>query len=234
MFGVIVLLVFQVTNPTFWCFFSNFKARSKRGLLNTWQRIKADFIALSHCADGSASQLHYYNLLIACSARVFPNSPEAESGACSSFRDMRDSAVPLLVILFLIGPRIAAIISTYSMVIWDTTSNVEKSALAKLSLYWPILMASSHSSTVLKLEKSGMLRSRRGRWTLRGTNRGHQEHRPYTALTQSGPPGYDSNMNYYITFSKCEVELTKIPPALSVNRYFPKWFLIKGIFQMKW
>lgn len=56
--------------------------------------------------------------------------------------------------------------ATYSMVIWDTRSKVEKSALAKLSLYWPILMASSHSSTELKLEKSGMLRSRRGRWTL--------------------------------------------------------------------
>lgn len=56
--------------------------------------------------------------------------------------------------------------STHSMVIWDTRSKVVKSAPAKLSLYWPILMASSHSSTELKLEKSGTLRSRRGRWTL--------------------------------------------------------------------
>ena len=66
----------------------------------------------------------------------------------------------------------AGLNSTYSMVIWETTSNVEKSALAKLSLYCPILMASSHSSTVLKLEKSGMLRSRRGRWTLGETAEG--------------------------------------------------------------
>lgn len=100
MFGVIVLLVFHETDPTFWCFLLIFKVRSKRGLLNTWQRIKADFIALSYCADGSALQLHYYNLLIACSACVFSNRPEAESGARSSFRYIWDSANPLLVIFF--------------------------------------------------------------------------------------------------------------------------------------
>lgn len=243
MFGVIVLLVFHETDPTFWCFLLIFKVRSKRGLLNTWQRIKADFIALSYCADGSALQLHYYNLLIACSACVFSNRPEAESGARSSFRYIWDSANPLLVIFFspffLIVSRIPAIISTYSMVIWDTTSNVVKSALAKLSLYWPILMASSHSSTMLKLEKSGMLRSRRGRWTLKGTQAGPVKNNDNTKWqlehqSQSRPPGYDSKMNYYITFSKFETELPKIPPALSMNQYFPKWFLIKGIFQMKW
>lgn len=54
----------------------------------------------------------------------------------------------------------------YSMVIWDTTSKLVKPSLAKFSLYWPILMASNHSSTVLKEEKSGVLRSRRGKWTL--------------------------------------------------------------------
>lgn len=243
MFGVIVLLVFHETDPTFWCFLLIFKVRSKRGLLNTWQRIKADFIALSYCADGSALQLHYYNLLIACSACVFSNRPEAESGARSSFRYIWDSANPLLVIFFspffLIVSRIPAIISTYSMVIWDTTSNVVKSSLAKLSLYWPILMASSHSSTMLKLEKSGMLRSRRGRWTLKGTQAGPVKNNDNTKWqlehqSQYRPPGYDSKMNYYITFSKFETELPKIPPALSMNQYFPKWFLIKGIFQMKW
>lgn len=40
---------------------------------------------------------------------------------------------------------------TYSIIICDTTSKEVKPASAKLSLYWPILMASSHSSTVLKL-----------------------------------------------------------------------------------
>ena len=40
---------------------------------------------------------------------------------------------------------------TYSIIICDTTSKEVKPALAKLSLYCPILMASSHSSTVLKL-----------------------------------------------------------------------------------
>lgn len=52
---------------------------------------------------------------------------------------------------------------THSMVIWDTISKLVKPSLVKFSLYWPILMASSHSSTVLKEEKSGVLRSRRGK-----------------------------------------------------------------------
>lgn len=87
-------------------------------------------------------------------------------------------------------------------------------------------MASSHSSTVLKLEKSGMLRSRRGRWTLKGTQAGPVKNNDNTKWqlehqSQSRPPGYDSKMNYYITFSKFETELTKIPPALSMNQYFP-------------
>ena len=42
-------------------------------------------------------------------------------------------------------------LGTYSIIICDTTSKEVKPALAKLSLYCPILMASSHSSTVLKL-----------------------------------------------------------------------------------
>lgn len=42
-------------------------------------------------------------------------------------------------------------LGTHSIIICDTTSKEVKPALAKLSLYCPILMASSHSSTVLKL-----------------------------------------------------------------------------------
>lgn len=63
--------------------------------------------------------------------------------------------------------------STYSIVICETRSKLVKSALVKLSLYWPILIASSQSSTVLKLEKSGMLRSSKGKCTLRKTNPDH-------------------------------------------------------------
>lgn len=63
--------------------------------------------------------------------------------------------------------------STYSIVICETRSKLVKSALAKLSLYWPILIASSQSSTVLKLEKSGMLRSSKGKCTLHRTKSDH-------------------------------------------------------------
>lgn len=65
---------------------------------------------------------------------------------------------------------------TYSMVIWDTTSKLVKPSLAKFSLYWPILMASSHSSTVLKDEKSGVLRSSRGKWTLENKEKTKEDH----------------------------------------------------------
>lgn len=204
------IYIFWLTNPKLRCFLSILKVRSKRGLLNTCQRIKGSVMASSYCAHCSALQLQYYDLLITCSAAsVFYNGPEAESGAHSGFMDIGDSANPphVIVFLILIRPRIAGIISTYSMVIWDTTSNVVKSALAKLSLYWPILMASSHSSTVLKLEKSGMLRSRRGRWTLRRTQARGIKNNDNTKWQvkhhrQPRPPAYDSNMNYYITFSK--------------------------------
>lgn len=59
---------------------------------------------------------------------------------------------------------------TYSRVIRETASKELKPSLAKFSLYWPILIASSHSSTLLKLEKSGVLRSSRGRCTLEWTH----------------------------------------------------------------
>lgn len=55
---------------------------------------------------------------------------------------------------------------TYSIIICDTTSKEVKPALAKLSLYCPILMASSHSSTVLKLGVVGDRRSSNGRLIL--------------------------------------------------------------------
>lgn len=81
---MIFLLVFRLTNTIFQCFFSVHKRRSKRGLLNTWQRIKGTVMASSYCAHCSASQLKYYDLLITCSAAsVFYNGPEAESGVCS-------------------------------------------------------------------------------------------------------------------------------------------------------
>ncbi len=74
---------------------------------------------------------------------------------------------------------------TYSMVIWDTTSKLVKPSLAKFSLYWPILMASSHSSTVLKEEKSWVLRSSRGKWTLVDRKKTEEE-QPVRQLTCEG------------------------------------------------
>lgn len=129
------------------------------------------------------------------------------------------------------------------MVIWDTTSNVEKSALAKFSLYWPILMASSHSSTVLKLEKSGMLRSSRGRWTLsetseewRGGGTGGIRRGSATRAVklkqhhQRRPPEQSPTVNYYIVITDGAQEAAV---ALSMRQHFPSRFLIKCIFQMK-
>ncbi len=119
--------IFWLTSPILWWFLSILKVRSQRGLLHTCQRIKGTVMASSDCAHCSVLQLQYYDLLITCSAAsVFYNGPEAESGSRSGFKDIRDSANPRHVIVFfmLIRPSTTRIISTYSMVIWDTTSNV--------------------------------------------------------------------------------------------------------------
>lgn len=117
------------------------------------------------------------------------------------------------------------LIATYSMVIWDTTSNVVKSALAKLSLYWPILIASSHSSTVLKLEKSGMLRSSRGRWTLRKTRANSSRLRAVqTHLSRC-----------WVIFFLPERYQSEAPPAWLIHGpTFSKRVLQTSIFEMKW